>query len=667
MKKLLFIYPIIFLLTACQVSPRLYKYNQPGPIKLSKTQIDSLSVVYKGYDAVYLKNESITEHFYYFNWKKSKSYNQSYVIFNPQDKDISTFSYEGYGKNVNNINLRVIYPDQKIVEFHKDDCQIEKTASSEVYKIAYPNITEGTIIQESVDYECHPSAQDSYILKKSLPMIENKIIFVMPDYWESQIKNKDVHIDKITIIKEKEKNILQYSDQNIEAYHDEVFSPTLQEMNGILSHKIIKASAFGMFQNIEYCDDYYWSEVFSSIKEYVDQAANKNNFSLKKIIKNMEPKCSSKLELADSIVTYMQNNFECDYSSNYYISSMEYSIQQKKANPLFITGFTKQLLSMAKIDSDIIFCHSEAEGPIDFKYVSQSQFNIPALFINIDNKKYFALPYVKYLNFRNTPSQFKNSKYINMFTPENIYLTTIFCKDKDPGKRNEEIKYLFADIPFNDEEKNYIKETYNIFLNQDGIVNIKEKIELSNIFNYQIKPSFENKKSEELEKMIREFLAIKVGNVKLITYNIENLNDINQPFVINIEYTIDNLLTVLPDEMIFQTSDLLTPASINNYKIKPTDRKNPIKIDENQSYIKDIYIHFPENMTVQTQLTNKTEANQFGSFANEWKIENNTLNIYQTRNLKRISAPKEDYSLLLNVSSEDINNDISNIIFSLKD
>ncbi len=665
MKKLLFVYPIIFLLTACQVSPRLYKYNQPGPIKLSKAQIDSLSVLYKGYDAVYLKNESITEHFLYYKWRKSKSYNQSYVIFNPQDKDISTFSFEGYGKKVNNLNLRVIYPDQKIVEFHKGDCQIEKTASSEVYKIAYPNITEGTIIQESVDYECHPSAQDSYIIKKSLPLIEYKIFFVMPDYWESQIKNKDVHIDKITIIKEKEKNILQYSDQNIEAYHDEVFSPSLQEMNGMLTHKIIKASAFGMFQKFNYEDYNYWTEAFRGIQTYVDMAANDKNSLFEKIIKNLESKCSSKLELADSIVTYMQNNFECDNSSNNYSTIGNY-IKHKKANSFLLTGFTKKLLSMSNIDSEIIFCHSTTEGSIDFNYISSNQFDIPALIIKIEDRKYFALPYVKYLNIRNTPSEFKNSKCMNLDATGKIYLNSFTYIDKNPVKNKEEISLMFANIPFNDKEKNYIKETYNIFLNQDGVVNIKEKIELSNIFNYQEKPYFENKKSEELEKMIRDFLAIKVGNVKLITYNIENLNDINLPFVINIEYTIDNLLTVLPDEMIFQTSDLLTPASINNYKIKPTDRKNPIKIDENQSYIKDIYIHFPENMTVQTQLTNKSEANQFGSFANEWKIENNTLNIYQTRNLKRISAPKEDYSLLLKVSSEDINNDISNIIFTLK-
>ncbi len=668
MKKLLFMYPILILFAACQLSPRLYKYIQPEPIKLSKAQIDSLSVIYKGYDAVYLKNESITEHFLYPNWKKSKSNYLSYVVFNPQDKDISTFRFNAYGKTVKNIFVRVIYPNQELVEFQKKDCQIEKTASTEVYKIAYPNITEGTIIQESVDYECYSSIYDNYPLKMSLPLIENNITFVIPDYWKSQIKNKALLIEKIKIEKKKkeEKNIFLYRDHNVEAYKEEVFSPSLQEINGNLTFKITEAHAFSLFQNFNYKDYNYWSEAYQGIKEYVDKAAKEKNSSFKKSFKNLESKCSSKLELADSIVTYMQNNFECDNSLRYN-NTLGYNIKNKKANAFLLTGFTKQLLSMANIDSDIILCHSNSDGPIDYNYVSTSQFDIPALIIKIEDKKYLALPYVKYLNIRNTPSNFKNSECINLGTINKIYFNNFTYMDRDPIKCKEEIKKLFTDIPFNDEEKNYIKETYNIFLNQDGIVNIKEKIELSNIFNYQIKPSFENKKSEELEKMIRDFLAIKVGNVKLITYNIENLNDINQPFVINIEYTIDNLLTVLPDEMIFQTSDLLTPASINNYKIKPTDRKNPIKIDENQSYIKDIYIHFPENMTVQTQLTNKTEANQFGSFANEWKIENNTLNIYQTRNLKRISAPKEDYSLLLNVSSEDINNDISNIIFSLKD
>jgi hypothetical protein len=415
----------------------------------------------------------------------------------------------------------------------------------------------------------------------------------------------------------------------------------MKEIDGVIDYKITKASSFGLFNGFSYKEENYWSERYQYIKSYIDKAANVRDFSLDKIVEAFEAKNPSRLEIADSIVTYMQNNFEVESSGGLNTGFMYEKLKKKKANALLIPGFTKKLLGLAQVDSDIIFCHSNSDGKIDYDYLSSEQFNLPALIIKIDDKKYIALPYIKHLNMFTTIPDFKNSKCINLA--------------------------LFTDIPYNDNEKNYIKETYNITLNQDGIVNIKEKMEFSNLYNYRIKSELEKKKADEIEKMIKEMIAIKAGNVKLISHSLENMDNNKLPFVINIEYSIDNLLSVLPDEMIFQTSDLLTPASINTYKVKVSERQNPIKIEDNQSYIKDIFIHFPENMTVQTNLSNKSEANKFGSFMNEWRIENNTLIINQSRNLNRIQAPKEDYSILLEVAGENLNNDINNIIFSLKE
>lgn len=667
MKKLFYLCSILLSILACQLSPRLYKYSQPAPDSLSQNQIDSLTVAYKGYNAVYLKNDIITENFLNPNWRKNKISSISYVILNPLDEEMSTFAFNANGRRVNNIFVRVIYPNQETLEYQKKDCKLEKTSTSEVYKIAYPNITKGTIIQETVDYECYPYSDETLYLKKDLPMIDNKYTIVIPDFWKGQAKNNATYQNKISIKNENKKNIFEYHNQNINAYKEEPFSPSMNEMDDILEYKITKASSFGLFNGFNYKYYNYWSEAYLNTKTYIDKAANVREFSFDKLVNSFETKTPSRLEIADSIVTYMQNNFECDNSNSYTIGSMYDKIKKKKANALLITGFTKKLLGLAKIDSDIIFCHLNSYGAIDYNYVSTYQFNIPALIINIENKKFIAMPYIKYLNMFTTIPDLKNSKCINLDkAPKSIFKIPM-SSEKFEEKNLREINNLFTDIPYNNNEKNFIKETYHITLNQDGMVNIKEKIELSNLYNYQMKPDFNNKKADELEKMIKELLAIKTTNVKLISYSIENLDNNLLPFVIKIEYSIDNLLSVMPDEMIFQTSDLLSPASITSYKVKPSERENPIRITDNQSYIKDIYIHFPENMTVQNKLSKKSETNKFGSFINEWRIENNTLIIYQARNLNRILAPKEDYPILLNVASENINNDINTIIFSLKE
>lgn len=225
----------------------------------------------------------------------------------------------------------------------------------------------------------------------------------------------------------------------------------------------------------------------------------------------------------------------------------------------------------------------------------------------------------------------------------------------------------FWDTPPGISEDNIITENYQIQIDEDGLMIVQEEKRMNGAVAYLYREMLVKKDKEELEEMMENILTYTDGDVNLKSHEIKNLEDYKKPLSITLEYEIDNLVMVTPEEVIFQTGGLFSPASIKKYKIDTDKRMNPIKIYFDQTYYKNIDITFPDNWTMQSQFEDINLENHFGSVDGKYSIEGNQFSVKQSRILKKSDEPKEKIMELLEISGKKSQIYISSIIFNVSD
>jgi len=184
--------------------------------------------------------------------------------------------------------------------------------------------------------------------------------------------------------------------------------------------------------------------------------------------------------------------------------------------------------------------------------------------------------------------------------------------------------------------------------------------------SYYIREYFVDLNKDEVKEKINEILTYSDGEIKLIDYNIENLNGIEQPVVINMEYTIDNLVMMTPDEIIFQTGGLFSPSSLKKYMIDTDKRNNPIKIYSPENYIKNITINHPRTWHIDNSFA-INHANDFASIEGKYNSNPGCLKVTQNRLLNACIQPKERIDDLLQITGSKSKLYIPTIIFSVQE
>ena len=135
--------------------------------------------------------------------------------------------------------------------------------------------------------------------------------------------------------------------------------------------------------------------------------------------------------------------------------------------------------------------------------------------------------------------------------------------------------------------------------------------------------------------------------------------------MIRLNYTIDNLVTVTPEEVIFQTGGLFSPSTNNKWKVDTDERQLPIRIYNNEQLNKTITIKHPSNWTLSTELSAVDYKNTFGTIHGTYKATPGELNITQSRTLNRASEPKEKADDLLDVTGRKSRLYIPSLVFKV--
>ncbi|MCK6601922.1 MAG: hypothetical protein L6Q77_08865 [Bacteroidetes bacterium] len=617
-------------------------------------KIEDYEKKYSGNDGVYLTYNYRIEA---DNFKKYSLRERSYVVLNPDNKGLTTFSLTlDEEDSLTALSFRTIKPDGTVRVFTKKD--LIRTTDSEknvTLKLAYPDITKGTIIEENFEYLADSYYQEVLFMKfqYDLPieLFNFKLIFKTDNPDGLKYKNTGTPKSLMNFYYDKnlKANIVEYTEKNIKSFQeDEPYTPYFKESGEfleILYHS--KIPSWSEFNR--------WLSDLSN-GEYDSRSGRATDLALK-----LTEGTSDEEGKARILTEWVRDNIKTskkDYELNY--NAM---LEDSAGDRIDKASLLGVLLKAVGIQSNFILVHDRDEGLADINFVARKEFSEPAIQIHLKEKEVVVFPGEKFLSFGFIPDIYQGQPAI-LIQREETYM--------EKKKREEENKNSVSAggpkvviLPVAKETQNFIIEDYSVAISEEGLVTVSETKTLKGTIAYRFRKRNFDRKKEDIEKDLKDLLTYDQGELKITGHSIENLMNPDSVLRIKINYTIENLVTVTPEEVIFQTAGLLAPASQKSYLVKKDSRATPIRIYEDQVFVKNIRITTPENWTPVTELKKKKLSNRFGNFNSEIKLQKGEILVNQTRKLVRSSGIRQDYKDLIDITGSKSSVSIPNIIFKV--
>ncbi len=648
---------LIFLVfLGCTTSKRIIYMKKPTDVANTGLDIDDFIEKYEDYDGVYLSINETIEHSGTKQgagepWKYVRIRQIKYMVLNPDNERLTTLKLSASeAADFESIYSRVTYPDGTIKEYDSSNYIMEENSGSRIYKFIYPNIVKGTIIEEgnSVSYNAwapRPPLEHDIPLQFNIPCLSVKFKYAYPDWWHINYKKIAKYRNYPFGIEKDEKNhkrIITVSAQNVGAIKNELYTPAFKELANYFQFMITSLQMNGT----SYYAPSSWSKVASTFEKYAMKKGGgvAGFFSdptkeAKTMTENLIVGCKNNIERAYKIVEAVQKSFEI--IDDLEVNDLKKVFENKKGNIYKITGITQLLLDYAGINSKFCLVHSAKDGYFDETYIQYSQMNIPAVMAEIDGEHHFFFPYIKYLSPGHIPEHLLSETAI-MFADKKSKRSTAANRFIRPTK--------MIKLPDETQSNNKVVEHYDLTIAEDGLIKVKEKKILTGYMSYYIRKELDDLKKDEYDKVIRSFLTYDEGNVELISHKVSNLDSSTKELILELEYTIDNLVTVTPEEVIFQTGGLFSPISLKKYKVSSKDRENPIRVYYDESYEKQISIKFPFYWSLSETPEQVELKNDFGAITANFELSDTSkLKVSQSRFLKRCSEPKERFSEMLEI------------------
>ena len=301
------------------------------------------------------------------------------------------------------------------------------------------------------------------------------------------------------------------------------------------------------------------------------------------------------------------------------------------------------MLSEVGLDADFILIHPASEGYFDRSFISPSQFTTPAVQVRLEGETAVVFPYIEGLPITYVPEVYQGADAIII--------------RKEGGTE-------FVTVPTREADTYAVDEAYDVEIDEDGVLHVEETKTLRGIAAYATRKEFEDIEEDEREESIRELLTYNEGEIKELSYDIEGLERYGEPLVFSIRYSIPDLVTVTPEEVIFQTGGLLSPASLSAFEVDVRERQLPIRIYYDSITNKKISIRYPETWTLTTELEDTAEQTRFGAVRGIYLLASGEITADQRISLKQSRATPQSYSALLKLTGSESRLYVPTLVFS---
>jgi len=611
---------------------------------------------YPGQDGVYLDRETSFEHVTagagwpvsaISEWSFFETQNRSYVVLNPDATWLSTFTLViRPGRELERVALRIQNPDGTSRSFGLLDLKQEKDSNGQItYKLAYPDIKKGSLVSEGfvIKQNCLRTTAPIHHevpLQFAIPCKKASFRYLYPNWWIAKLKNLDTGRQlpvKYTQDEQAKKTIMSYSAQDIPAVEKEIFAPFFKEVSAYAQIMVTKLD----LGPINYAAAADWNAFASNFKRFVMDKDPVFSQRVERTTTEAIQACKNDREKLEALVGWVQTNMEIGSARGNFADLLI----AKKGSVYQLTGLTQSMLRKAGVSSRFLLIHSAEDGFFDKDFISNEELYIPALMAVIEGKSYVVMPYAKNLPVDHIPERFQGQAALAIEASGAAELIT---------------------IPTGNLSTNEVVEDYTLTFTEDGKVKVVEEKAFQGSNAYSVRRSLADLNKEETEKLLKSLLTYTEGKVEFTKYEFVDQNDYKKPLKLHLEYVIDNLVTLTPEEIIFNTGGLFAPASRLKNKVAPKDRQNPVRIYYDEASRKNITLHFPAAWSLARTPQDFQLENRFGKIAGVYKSSEQRLQVQQSLTLKKCFEPKERIEELLELTGNRSKLHVPTLVFKVK-
>jgi hypothetical protein len=390
-----------------------------------------------------------------------------------------------------------------------------------------------------------------------------------------------------------------------------------------------------------------WPDVAASLD---DAAIDKDplfSTAVRKMSRSIAEGGTTTEEKVKAILRYVYDAIEVN--SNAEADDFEEVLEDGEGSIYLVTGLTQAMLAEVDVEADYLFVHSAQRGYFDRGFVTPREVRMPALRVEFgpDDTRYL-FPFLNQLPTNVIPEPYQGQPAL------------VVNRDGDYGG--------FTEIPRTSASQNVTDDNYELTIREDGSIAVVEEKVMRGSRAYVTRQSLLDLTDEERTEQLREELTYTDGDVEWTAQEVANLKDFSKPLRLRLEYTIDNLVTVTPEEVLFQTSGLFSPLSGTTYKVDTDERTNPIRINYTQTRRKHVEITYPDAWSLTTDLSDVSFENRFGSISGTYETQSGsngtrTLVADQEVTLQRSQDDSEGMSDLVQLIGSQSDLQIPTLVF----
>lgn len=604
---------------------------------------------------VFLTHERTIEHQFALRsgvWDYVQDVRYQYVVLDPAEEQATTFRIGADRRDIiEGVRMRLVAPDGTEQLFGMDDLIREVDDDGFTYKIAYPSVQAGTVVEESFrlrrawDRSFQPPLYHDIRLQFDVPVDQMVFRYVYPSSWQIGLKRNTANTMPVMDIDRSSHaghTILTVERRNVRAFPDEPFSPYYKEVGAYLEfavNKILDGDVIPVYEAPT-----TWEALTSDFGRYVFSRRGGATGPVAQQARTLADASAPDSVRLAAIVGWVQANIEP--SDDVEGNDLQTALRTRKANIFLISGLTQAMLSEAGFDADFVLIHPASEGFFDSRFIDSHQFTEPGVLVHLEGGDRVVFPYIDGLPTTFLPDQYQGA-------------TAMKITETGLGG--------FVQLPSGDQAESRTEEVLDIQVDEEGVVTVREATTLRGAAAFGLRILLKDLTPEEREEQLREFVTYEEGEIQDFSFTVEGESNPAVPLVVTLAYSIQDLVTLTPEEVLFQTGGLLSPASLSSVQQAPGARQNSIRIYHDTIREKTIRVRYPMSWTLTNALGDVSESSRFGRATGQYTLEPGLLTAAQRIELRASRAPATAYSSLARLTGSESRLTIPTLVFSVGD
>lgn len=649
LRPLLLLLAVAVLSAACTTSERTVMPTMQSSA-LTSVNVEDYENRYPEQPAVFLTIDETAEHVATKSnldaadteWILYQTIQRRYVVLDPDDDVFNQFKLRADRDDIELLSLRLQRPDGTTERFGIDDLTETSDGGETLLKLPYPNVTKGTVIEEVFDTkEFYPGPYFTAGLQSNVPIEDLTFTFAYPNWWNVRLKDlgetRELDVETRSV-PAKKKTYIEYTATDLPGIADEPFSPFQKEVADYFEVMVTDAD-FGQGGMLDLPST--WESLGAELYDtYIDQRRSLRNTFQKKT-QELLVGVSTDQEKVDRFLGYVSSDLK--RANNRDVTDFDDLIRAGGGSPYLINGMLAAMLDMSGMEAQVVMVHTANSGYFDPMYVSPTQISVPGVRVQIDGSYKYLFPFLEDLPVGLIPKPLQGERMLILTMDETSYLERV------PEQTTADLS---------------TRERYDVEITEDGIVNVKETRTLRGVDAYSFRKRVEDLTDEERVDLLKESVTYEDGELDWSVHEIANPDAFGEPLNVELAYSIGNLVTLTPEEVIVQTSGLFSALTGEKVVVDPSERQNPVSIKYPQAHQQVIALSYPTGWSLQTEVEETSVENEFGRVKTTVTPESGSLTATSDLELNAIERPKEEFVDLLTLIGGNSRLTIPTLIFS---